>query len=165
MRNKKFSALAVTALLSSAILFTGCGKKENDNSEELKVFRSQIDSFCATIVNVDSSINAIDTSADGYDKTLLTELDKLDNEFKAFSAIDFPQDYDYLEPLADEAADYMTTAVTSYHDVFENDYSKETASSKYTYATENYSRAYKRIQVIVTFLNGEISEDVTISKE
>ena len=35
--------------------------------------------------------------------------------------------------------------------------------SKYNYASENYSRAYKRIQIIVSFLNGEISDGVTVT--
>ena len=31
-------------------------------------------------------------------------------------------------------------------------------------SNENYERAYKRIKIIITFLNGETSEDVTVEE-
>ena len=37
-----------------------------------------------------------------------------------FAALDFPTEFDYLESLADEASEYMTTAVESYHDAYDN---------------------------------------------
>ena len=58
----------------------------------------------------------------------------------------------------------MNTAVDSYHQAFEAE-TKEALEAKYDYAKENYSRAYKRIKVIVSFLNGETSEDATVVSE
>ena len=72
----------------------------------------------------------------------------------------FPTEFDYLESLADEASEYMTTAVESYHDAYDNGgYNQLTAD----YAKENYARAYKRIQIIITFLHGEQPEDVNLT--
>ena len=57
-------------------------------------------------------------------------------------------------------AKYMTTAVESYHDAYDNGgYNQLTAD----YAKENYARAYKRIQIIITFLHGEQPEDVNLT--
>ena len=87
-------------------------------------------------------------------------LDQLDSAFQDFAALDFPTEFDYLESLADEASEYMTTAVESYHDAYDNGgYNQLTAD----YAKENYARAYKRIQIIITFLHGEQPEDVNLT--
>lgn len=77
-------------------------------------------------------------------------LDMLDDEFKKLSNIDFPEEYDGLEKLADEASEYMTEAVRSYHIVYEEEYTE----SMEEYANNNYSRAYKRVQYMVTTMNG-----------
>lgn len=164
MNKSKNITILLAMGVCAAISMTACNNNNSDNTEELQAFRTQVDSFCMSIATADSNINAIDTNSEGYEQVILTELDNLDTNFKNFAALDFPSDYDYLESLADEASTYMNTAVISYHDVFENEYSDEAFDSKYNYATENYSRAYKRIQIIVTFLNGEISEDVTVTQ-
>lgn len=164
----KYFKKTVLALTAGSIMFVlgGCGKQTSDSSshEELASFRTEINNFCSTIAKADSEINSIDAESDTDNQILLSNLDSLNTEFSDFSALDFPSDYDYLEPLADEAADYMNTAVTAYHDLFENDYDSSSIDSVYTYASENYARAYKRVNVIVTFLNGEISDDVTITE-
>ena len=67
---------------------------------------------------------------------LLGYLDQLDSAFQDFAALDFPTEFDYLESLADEASEYMTTAVESYHDAYDNGgYNQLTAD----YAKENYA--------------------------
>lgn len=148
--------------ICSAVILSACGAA-NDNSAELIDFRQKVDTFCTSIATADSNINAVNTEVEGYEQSILTELDNLDVSFREFAALDFPSDYDYLEALAKEASSYMDTAVENYHDVFENEYSATDLESKYTYASENYNRAYKRIQIIVSFLNGEISDGVTVT--
>lgn len=124
---------------------------------ELTRFRNEIDDFCNNILVIDSDINAItipSTDEAGLKQAtseLLYNLDILKDEFVKFSNIDFPSEYDYLEPVADEASDYMTEAVNSYHKVYEENY---TASME-EYALENYSRAYKRVQVIFDVLQNK----------
>ena len=54
----------------------------------------------------------------------------------------------------------MTQAVESYHEAYSNGgYNQLTAD----YAKENYARAYKRIQIIITFLHGEQPENVNLT--
>lgn len=154
-----FSALTL-------ILLCGCGETETadqSDHEELAQFRTEIDEFCTFIQTTNEEINNIDSSSDTNNASLLSELDSLDQSFLNFSELDFPSDYDYLESVADEAYQYMNTAVTSYHDLFENNYDETSIDSVYAYASENYSRAYKRVEIIMTFLNGETSDDATIT--
>ncbi len=134
---------------------SACGE-----SSELSKFRNEIDSFCTDISNIDSAINNIDAESDDAISELLLHLDKLEEQFNDFGELDFPEEFDYLEPLADEAASYMTEAVSSYHDTYEGGGYDEASAS---YAKENYARAYKRIQIIITFLHGEEPEDVGLS--
>lgn len=56
----------------------------------------------------------------------------------------------------------MSTAVSSYHDAYSGEFYDESAAA---YASENYSRAYKRVQIIITFLHGDIPEDVDLQME
>jgi hypothetical protein len=149
------------------LLFTGCGPQTSsnnaENNEELTQFRTEVDTFCDHIRSLDQQINSIDTTKEGFETELMSDLDKLQSEFYEFSQKDFPTDYDYLEDLADEAKDYMTTAVDAFRDVYTNpDYTEAMMDAQYEYATENYSRAYKRITVILTFLNGEVDADATV---
>ena len=154
MKNK---ILAITAGLLTAMALTACGK-----DPELTQFREEIDAFCTEISDIDTSINNVDAESDNAADELLGYLDQLYQDFQDFAALDFPTEFDYLESMADEASEYMTTAVQSYHDAFSNGgYNQLTAD----YAKENYARAYKRIQIIITFLHGEQPEDVNLTTE
>lgn len=152
---KKVCAL-ITAVLAAAAL-TACGE-----DPELAQFRQSIDDFCNNISEIDSAMNNMDAEADGAVVEFLGYLDELDLAFQSFAKLDFPEEFDYLEATADEASQYMTTAVESYHEAYSNDsYNEYTAE----YAFGNYSRAYRRIQIIISFLHGETPEDVNITTE
>lgn len=152
MRNK---LLLLAALLFFSLTMTGCGK-----DPELTQFKIELDTFCTNISTLDTSINNIDATSEYATQELLGYLDDLDLEFQTLAAIDFPEDFDYLEDLADEASEYMTEAVASYHEAYSNNsYNEATAE----YAHENYSRAYKRVQVIITFLHGEEPKDADLT--
>ena len=145
----------ITALFLLCVFFTGC--KNTQNNAELFRFHKEIDTFCNNIKEIDSSINAISNISadeDGLKQAtseLLNQLDLLKDEFLKFSNIDFPEEYDYLEKIADESADYMTEAVNAYHKTYEDNYTV----SMEEYALENYGRAYKRVRVIIDVLNGK----------
>lgn len=143
--------------LLTAIGLTGCGK-----DPELLNFQTVIDDFCTGISEIDTSINNIDTASDNYTQELLGYLDELNEEFQNFAEVDFPEEYDYLEGLADEAGEYMSEAVSSYHEAFSNDSYNEYIAD---YALQNYSRAYKRIQIIIAFLHGEEPNDANLKIE
>ena len=153
MKNK-ISAI-IMGLLSTIVL-TACGSGD----PALTQFKNEMDDFCTTISEIDTAINNVDAESDTAIDELLEHLDELDAEFADFANVDFPEEFDYLENLADEASAYMTEAVTKYHESYSNgSYNEYTAE----YAKENYSRAYKRIQIIISFLHGEEPDDVDLT--
>ena len=153
---KKRICLLITVILATTML-TACGE-----DPELARFRKNIDEFCNKIAEIDNDMNSMDAEADNAVTEFLGYLDDLDLVFQSFAKLDFPEEFDYLEATADEASQYMTTAVESYHDAYSNgSYNEYTAA----YAYENYSRAYKRIQIIISFLHGETPDDVDIVME
>lgn len=151
----KNKVLAMTAGILTVLTLTACGK-----DPQLTQFKEEIDAFCTEISDIDTEINNVDAQSENATEELLGYLDQLDAAFQDFAALDFPTEFDYLESLADEAGEYMTNAVESYHDAYSNGgYNQLTAD----YAKENYARAYKRIQIIITFLHGEQPEDVNLT--
>ena len=151
----KKKILAITAGLLPAMALTACGK-----DPKLTQFKGEIDAFCTEISDIDTAINNVDAESDTATDELLGYLDQLDTSFQNFAELDFPTEFDYLESLADEASAYMTQAVESYHEAYSNGgYNQLTAD----YAKENYARAYKRIQIIITFLHGEQPENVNLT--
>lgn len=125
----------------------GCGE-----DPKLSKFKNDVSSFCDEITLLDASINSIDAQAESAPDELLNYLDRLEQAFKVFADISAPEEYAYIEDLADEASAYMVTAVSAYHEAYgENSYNEYTAE----YARENYERAYLRITVILQLLRGE----------
>ena len=138
------------------ITLTGCGSEVDT---ELIKLESEINTFCDRVVQIDTAINQItnitldEAGLETATSELMHNLDMLKDEFVKLSNIDFPEEYTYLETLADEASDYMTEAVKSYHTVYEENYNE----SMEAYAQENYSRAYKRVKLILNALQGDDS--------
>ncbi len=146
--------LCLVALLT--IFMIGCGA-----DPEKSKFEKDVADFYEEIKEIDIEINNIDATNEDAPALLLGYLDRLEQSFIVFAQIDAPSDYDYIESLADEAAEYMGIAVSSYHEAFSNDsYDASTAD----YAHQNYERACKRINIILQLLQGkEITDsDVTI---
>lgn len=147
--NIRFRVLS--AIVLAVWLLAACGQ-----DPELAQFRNSIDAFCTRISEIDTSINSIDAQSEDATSQLLSYLDELDLAFQSFAELDFPEEFDYLETLSAESSQYMTEAVSSYHEAYGNGgYNEYTAE----YARENYSRAYKRVQIIITFLHGEVPDD------
>ena len=106
MKNR-IRMLAATVLTIS--LLSACGK-----DSELEQFKEDIDSFCTNVSNIDTAINNVDVSSETAVSEMLALLGDLNSEFQQFAALDFPEEFDYLENLADEAGEYMEEAVSSY---------------------------------------------------
>ncbi len=140
---KKKILILIAAVLVSAML-TACGE-----DRELTQFRKSIDDFCDKVSQIDSAMNNIDAEGDNA-------------VFQSFAKMDFPAEFDYLEQTADEASTYMTTAVENYHEAYSNGSYNEYIAE---YAYGNYSRACKRVQIILSFLRGETPDDVDIITE
>ncbi len=149
MKIKKIAMLV--GVLASVLSFCGCG-----SDPEITQFKNDLNVFCENVAQLDASINNIDAEADNASVLALGYLDKLDTEFQNFAEMDFPEQYDYLEPLADEAASYMSEAVKSYHTLYESETFDENTSA---YAKENSQRAFKRVQVILDVLQGEYTAE------
>lgn len=150
----KVSQLFVCSILAVS-LFTACG-----TDPKVKQLKNDIDIFCTDISELDTKMNAIDAASDNAGKTLLNYLDQLNEKFQEFATLDFPKEYDYLEATADEAAAYMTEAVSYYHKAYPSDDIYEEAYADY--AAENYTRAWKRIRIIFSLLRGEEPENVEL---
>lgn len=145
-----------TTVLAS-IMLIACGE-----DPELIRFRQSMDEFCTMVSVIDANINSIDPESENATTELLSYLDDLDLVFQSFAKLDFPEEFYYLEDLAAESSEYMTEAVKSYHEAFSNgSYNEYTAE----YAKEYYSRAYKRVQIIITFLHGEKPDDPDLKIE
>ncbi len=159
-----------TFLLLLTILLTLCGCGNSDavsaKKEDLEKFRETVDAFNAKICEADAQINSIDTSSPDHITVINENLSALNISFAEFAGVDFPEEYDYLEHLADEASTYMTTAVTLYSEVYnDNTLDADTLQSKFDEAQSAYESAFKRIKVIMTFLNGETSEDANVTTD
>ena len=79
-------------------------------------------------------------------------MNQMDDQFKALATLEFPEDFKYLEELADEASKYMTEAASSYEEAYADDTFDQAMSD---YAFKNYKRAYKRIQIMLIYLHGD----------
>lgn len=157
MKKLKSRILKFFPILFSVLILSACGE-----DPELTQFRKSMDDFCTRISEIDSAINNIDAQAENASSQLLNYLDDLDIVFQSFANLDFPEEFDYLEGLADDASKYMTEAVKSYHEAYgSGSYNAQMAE----YARQNYSRSYKRIQIIITFLHGEEPDDADLSIE
>lgn len=147
MKNKLIVLLTV---LSLCFTFTGCGE-----DPELAKFKNEMNAFCAEIADIDAGINSIDAESETAKDELLEYLDKANDSFKKLANMSIPEEFSYLEELADKASEDMTEAVNMYHDAFSNhSYNEYT----YDYAGEYYKRAYKRLTYIISLLHGEIPE-------
>jgi len=146
----------ITACILAFFILTACGRKD-----EIVKFREEVDSFCINISEIGTQIDNVDADSENAVYEILEYLDQLDAEFQKFAELDFPEEFDYLEPIADEAGEYMTIAAESFRDAYTNEsYDTETFKAKYEYARQNKARAYKRIQIIIAFLQGEDPEDI-----
>ncbi len=154
MNAKKYTILTV---ILSALLFAGCAK-----DDELTVFRDKFEEFCNNVSTIDTSINSIDADSEEAPGELLSLLDELETEFQELAALDVPEEFEYMESLADEASENMSLAVENYHTAFKSETHDSYAAS---IAAQYYERAYKRIQYMITFMHGEIPDDENVSVE
>lgn len=155
-KKRKPVFISIAAILTS-IMLTACGE-----DPVLSQFKKDMDRFCTKISEIDTAINSIDATADNAASELLICLDELDIVFQGFARLDFPEEFDYLESLADESSLFMTEAVKNYHDAYSNGVYNDAIAE---YAKQYYIKAYKRIQIIITCLHGETPSDADLTIE
>lgn len=148
LTNKKSFFLAI--LISSVFLLVGCGDKKLDS------FQDDMTKFKDSVVGISETMNNIDATSDTAIDDLLSCLDSMNEQFQFLAAIEVPSKFSNIETLADEASTYMSEAVSLYHEYYE---SIEFNDSVRQAASENYSRAMKRMNYISVLLQGNIPDD------
>ena len=147
----KFKLIIISALLSLSLFAGGCGK-----DAELTKYEEEVTAFIDEVANIKIRMDEIDINSDSAIVDTLICLDQMQEQFYFLSEMDVPKEFSSIESLADEASEYMTEAVTIYHEVFEAD---EYDSANADVAAQNYDRAMKRLSYISTLLQGELPED------
>ena len=152
MKNKVLIITILGILGIMLLVLTGCG-----NKEELENYKANMNQFFENIKVFDSSINAIDPESDTAVSELLSYLDSMDKSFAQMASLEVPDGFPGVEQLADEASEYMSEAVSYYHQAFEGEEYDATLADV---AKQNYDRANLRIQYIVSILHGDIPEEI-----
>ena len=107
MKNRTHKIPIFFLIILTAMLLTACGE-----DPDLARFRKNMDDFCTKISEIDSSINNIDAQSENAVSELLGYLDELDATFKDFAALDFPEEFDYLEGRCPAIMRHTATAPT-----------------------------------------------------
>lgn len=150
----------VCMLLLSCIFFltlTGCG-----TDTEIEKYKANMNQFFENIKIFDSSINAIDPNSETATTELLALLDSMNTSFSQMASLDVPDGFPGVAELADEASEYMTEAVSYYHQAYEAD---PYDAALEEVARQNYERANVRVQYIVSILHGDIPEEIYTYEE
>jgi len=142
----------VTAvILVMCVLLSGCGK----GTKELDTYYDNMNNFTNNITVIKDSMESIDASSENALTDVLTCLDQLEEQFRLLSEIEVPKEFSANEQLADEAYTYMQEANRLYHEFYDDPQSEY---SVFEAASENYSRAMKRVGYISSVLKGETPE-------
>lgn len=145
---------AVLSIVIGAVLcvvLTGCGK----GTQELDKYYDNMNNFTNNITIIKDSMESIDTSSENAPADVLACLDSMEEQFRLLSEIEVPKQFAGNEQLADDAYSYMQQAVSMYHEFYDD---PECDYSVFEAASENYSRAMKRVGYISSILKGEVPE-------
>lgn len=139
---------------TAALVFTltGCG-----SNPELENYKANMNQFFENVSIFDQSINAIDPESETAVSDLLTLLDSMDKSFAQMASLEVPKGFPGVDELAVEASEYMSEAVSYYHQAFEGEAFDPSLADV---AKQNYDRANLRIQYILSILHGDIPEEI-----
>lgn len=134
------------------LMLTGCGK-----NKDIEAYKSNMTQFFENIQTINDSINQLDPESENIASGLLPLLDSLDKSFTQMASLEVPEEFPGVTELAQDAAKYMSEAVSYYHQAYENgEYDKTSADIAY----QNYQIANKRLQYIIQILHGDIPEEI-----
>lgn len=143
-------------LFFTLFLLTGCGSKK-----ELEEYKANMETFYSDISQYDAVINSIDVNSETSVTELLTALDYLAERFTWMSSLPIPKEFEEITTLAAEAGEYMTTAVSMFHQAYESDpFDAAVAQAAKGY----YDRANKRAIYILSVLHGENQENIELQE-
>ncbi len=139
-------------LYSHGVTLAGCGKKD---TKALDSYYDSMNRFATGMTKIKNDLESVDTSVPGAYNEVLDYLDKMKEQFATLAEIEVPDEFSSNEELADEAYEYMSQAVDMFHEYYED---PNCDRAVFEVATENYSRAMKRINYISYILKGELPE-------
>ncbi len=151
MKNMKYRFKLLLLLFLTAITLNGCGR-----DTELENYKANMNQFFENIRVFHESINAIDPNSETAVSELLRLLDSMNTSFAQMASLEVPDGFPGVEQLADEASEYMNTAVSYYHQAYDGEYNANLEDA----ARQNYERANVRFQYIVSILHGNIPEEI-----
>lgn len=138
--------------LICTLTLTGCG-----SNPELDNYKANMEQFFENVKVYDQSINAIDPESETSATDLLVLLDSMDKSFAQMASLEVPDGFPGVDELADEASDYMTEAVSYFHQAYEAETFDPVLADV---AKQNYDRANLRIQYILSILHGDLPEEI-----
>lgn len=138
-------------LLCMLLTLTGCGK-----DAKIETYKANMNQFFENLKVFDSSINAIDPNSETATTELLSLLDSMDTSFSQMASLEVPDSFPGVADLATQASEYMSEAVSYYHQAYDGEYD----ATMEDVARQNYERANLRIQYIVSILHGNIPEEI-----
>lgn len=151
--SRKINNIIIISILTLAL--TGCGYK-TEEEKALATFSNSIKSFTNTVLSIDMQMNEFDVTDEKAREDFLIMFDNLESEFQSLANLSAPEQYLSIEPLADEASENMSLAVSYFHSAYEAD---EFNATDANIAHQYYDRAMTRIEYIGYILSGEIPED------
>lgn len=155
----KLRYILIISLL--CIFMVGCGK-----DKQLEEYRNNITAFTSDVSDISTKMEQIDTTSDTAVDEVLACLDEMEAQFLVLAEMEVPKEFASVESLADEASEYMSEAVSLYHEIFsaQSTFEDDVLLSA---AQENYDRAMKRISYISSLLQGELpqGDDVFVTEE
>ena len=147
----KIKFLLIFGIMLLSFTTSGCGK-----DKELTEYEESVTAFIDAVGDIKIRMEEIDVNSEDSVVDVLICLNEMQEQFYLLAQMDVPKEFASIESLADEASDYMTEAVSIYHQVFEAD---EYDASNADVAAQNYDRAMKRLSYISTLLQGELPDD------
>lgn len=147
----KIKVLLISVIMLLSFAISGCGK-----DKKLTEYEESVTAFIDAVGDIKIRMEEIDVNSEDSVVDVLICLDEMQEQFYLLAEMDVPKEFASIESLADEASEYMTEAVSIYHQVFEAD---EYDASNADVAAQNYDRAMKRLSYISTLLQGELPDD------
>ena len=148
-----YKSVIVLVLVVLAFCITGCGK--NKDTKELDAYYDSMSRFASGMTKIKNDLESVDTSVPGAYKEVLSYLDKMQEQIETLAEMEVPDEFSSNEELADEANEYMHQAVSLFHQYYED---PDCERAVFEAASENYSRAMKRVNYISYILRGELPE-------
>lgn len=152
--------LTICICLICILSLWGCG----NSNLKLTSYETQLGTVVDSMEAIDARMNAIDPDSSTADSDMLSCIQELDALFEKLAEIEAPSsDYQYVSDLAAEAREYMAQATALYNDLLSagSEYDADAAGQAYEY----YSRACRRVSIIVSMLHGNTPSGVTVTYE